>query len=301
MSERTENVKQVIDSLTPEELASLVAYLRAKLPKHDLELKWGIDADVILGAIYRSADITQRGVRGVVAEAVFEQEVLPRILERGWKNIPVKDQPYDFAIENQSINRRVTIQVKLQRTERGEPKLMKSFHPPSTYVVEVQKTRTGVKRKPKGAAAAVGEEDIEIKTRPYQFGEFDILAVNMQPSTKNWSKFLYTVSSWLLPDAENAAEIDTFQPIVASIKDVWTEDIEECIKWFLSGEKKRIFDIEAAKAEHEKVTAAAREAKNAEREKEKQRRKTERVATRAMQKAEKRKTTSGLFSDDDLA
>lgn len=265
MSERTENVRQFIESLTPDELASVAGYLRSKLPKHDLEVRWGVEAEVILGAIYRSADITQRGVRGLVAEAVFEREVLPRIVEKGWKNIPVKEQPYDFAIENQSINRRVTIQVKLQRTERGEPKLLRSFHPPSTYVVEVQKTRTGFKRKPKGAAAAVDEVDVEIKTRPYQFGDFDILAVNMQPSAKNWSKFLYTVGSWLLPDGESPAEIGTFQPIVPSRTDVWTENVEECIGWFLSGERKRIFDIEAAKAEYEKAKAAVREAKRAER------------------------------------
>jgi hypothetical protein len=151
-----------------------------------------------------------------------------------------------------------------------------------TCSVEVQKTRTGVKRKPKGAAAAVDEVDIEINTRPHQFGEFDILAVNMQPSTKKWSQFLYTVGTWLLPEAENAGEIDTFQPIVASKTDVWTPDIEECIKWFLSGEKKRIFDIEAAKAEYEKVKAAAREAKNAERLK------------------ARRGNNRGLFGDDDL-
>jgi len=285
MSERTENAKQLIESLTQEELASLAAYLRSKLPKHDLELKWGIDADIILGAIFRSADITQRGVRGVVAEAVFEQEVIPRIVEKGWKNIPVRDQPYDFAVENQS-NRKITIQVKLQRTEKGEPKLLKSFHPPSTYVVEVQKTRTGVKRKPKGAAAAVDEVDIEIKTRPYQFGEFDILAVNMQPSTKKWSQFLYTVGSWPLPDAENKGEIDTFQPIVASRTDVWTADIGECIKWYLSGEKKRIFDIESAKAEYEKMKTVAREAKKAESQKEKE-------EARAAKRAERLKVRRG--------
>lgn len=109
MSEKTENVKALIESLTPEELASVAAYLRSKLPKHDLESKWGIDADVILDAIFRAKDITQRGVRGVVAEAVFEKDVLPRITER-WKSLTViGDLAYDFCIENQA-GRKITIQ-----------------------------------------------------------------------------------------------------------------------------------------------------------------------------------------------
>lgn len=160
--------------------------------------------------------------------------------------------------------------------------MKKGFHPPNTYVVEVQKTRTGVKRKAKYAAAAVDEEETVIKTRPYQFGEFDILAVNMQPLTKKWSHFLYTVGSWLLPDPDNTSEIDTLQPVVISRTDVWTEDIETCIDWFLSGEKKKIFDTKAAKADYEKTKTAAHEAKKIEREKDKTRRKAERTAARTI-------------------
>lgn len=65
MSKKTENVKALIESLTPAELQSLTAYLRSKLPKHALEEKWGIDYELILDAIHRSQDIVQRGVRGV--------------------------------------------------------------------------------------------------------------------------------------------------------------------------------------------------------------------------------------------
>ena len=61
------------------------------------------------------------------------------------------------------------------------------------YVVETQKTREGTDRK-------TGE-----KTRPYRFGEFDILAVAMQPATGQWDRFFYTIADWLLPDPKNAA------------------------------------------------------------------------------------------------
>lgn len=286
MSEKTETVKALIERLTPEELACLAAYLRSKLPRHPLERKWDIDADVILDAIFRAKDITHRGVRGVVAEAVFEKEVLPGIAEKGWRTLDIGnlDMPYDFSIENESIGRKITIQVKLQRTDKGEPKMKKQYHPSNTYVVEVQKTRTGTKRGRKGPAAVVGEEETEIKTRPYQFGEFDILAVNMQPSTKKWSHFLYTVGLWLLPKPKNPTEIETLQPVIASDTNVWTPDIEECINWFLSGEKKKVFDAEVAKVEYAKVRDAAREAKKAEHAREVARRKAERDAARQAKK-----------------
>src|SRR5271157_5296381 len=115
MSEKTENVKALIESLGPPELQSLASYLRDKLPKHPLEEKWRISYDLILDAIYRSQDIVQRGVRGVIAEAVFEAKVLPTI--RGWHAVPVVgDLPYDFKIQGDSEKREITIQVKLQRT-----------------------------------------------------------------------------------------------------------------------------------------------------------------------------------------
>jgi hypothetical protein len=47
------------------------------------------------------------------------------------------------------------------------------------YAVEVQKTRSGEKK---------GQ-----KTRPYRFGDFDILAVNLHPTTGDWKRFVYTV------------------------------------------------------------------------------------------------------------
>jgi len=56
------------------------------------------------------------------------------------------------------------------------------------FVVETQRTRGGKDKKSNS------------DTRPYHFGEFDILAVSMQPSTGNWNEFLYTVSSWLLQE-----------------------------------------------------------------------------------------------------
>jgi hypothetical protein len=246
MTEKTDRVKAVIDSLSSDELQDLVSYLRQKLPRHPLEEKWGISHELILDAIHRSQDIVQRGVRGVIAEAVFDAKILTNI--KGWHSVPVLgDLPYDFKIRRDSDRREITVQVKLQRTEAGLPLTRKRFGP-DTFIVEVQKTRTGTKKPKKtdvllpDTAPAAPE-----KTRPYQFGDFDILAVNMQPSAHDWTRFMYTVGSWLMPRAGDKKLMEIMQPVAEKRSEVWTDSIEECFQWFLSGEKKLIFDMEAAK------------------------------------------------------
>src|SRR5205085_1739592 len=192
--------------------SALAGYLGSKLPRHSLEEKWGITSSLILDAIARAEDITQRGVRGVIAEAVFAADVLPSIV--GWKGTEVKGNlPFDFKIQREADSREIRIQVKLQRTEGGKPLLRKVFGP-ETFVVEVQKTRSGTKRKRNEKVsdfnpnAGASPE----KTRPYHFGDFDIIAVNMQPSAHDWTRFMYTVGSWLMPRAGNDKLIEIMQP-----------------------------------------------------------------------------------------
>lgn len=254
MSEKTENIKALIEELSAEESQVLMPYLRSRLPKHALEQKWDIGYELILDAIFRSQDITQRGVRGVIAEAVFEAKVLPKV--RGWQVVPVVgDLTYDFLIKRKSDGRQVRIQVKLQRTVKGKP-LARRLYGDNSYIVEVQKTRTGKKttENATGQSKAVQQD-----TRPYQFGDFDILAVNLHPATRDWTTFMYTVGGWLLPRGENRRLIQVMQPVSSKRSDVWTNDLRECIEWFISGEKKLIFDVKAAK---EKLVKARRTMRN---------------------------------------
>jgi hypothetical protein len=261
MSEITDSVKILIENLNDAELQSLGPYLRAKLPRHPLEIKWGITSEVILDAINRSQDITQRGVRGVIAEAVFEANILPQI--KGWKGIALKgDLPYDFKIKRESDGLEITIQVKLQRTEKGQP-LQKKRYPPDAYIVEVQKTRSGTKKKNKKERNGAAGEPQPENTRPYKFGDFDIIAVNMQPSAGDWSRYMYTVGSWLLPRSgeQEGHLIEIMQPVSAKRSDVWTDDVAECIQWFLSGEKRCVFDLKRANAQYARKSDARRRAK----------------------------------------
>jgi hypothetical protein len=84
MSETVESIKGLIDMCSEEERRAVKRYLEASL-RHPLEEEWGVDAETILSAIRRSSDLTKRGVRGIIAEAVFETSVLPRISAKGWK------------------------------------------------------------------------------------------------------------------------------------------------------------------------------------------------------------------------
>ncbi len=234
----------------------MAPYLRKRLPLHPLERKWNTSWELILDAIARSGDISQRGIRGLIAEAAFESRVIPKL--RNWKAVTfVGDLPFDFKLQSVSEPPEVvTIQVKLQRMEKALPlaasKNLKCF-PDDFFIAEVQKTRSGEELE-KTEEGTGGKK----KTRPYRFGEFDILAVSMHPSTADWSKFMYTVGSWLLPREKPTEQdlIRVMQPVSPVPSEVWTDDLQTCIDWLLSKEKRLIFDLPYAR---ERCLAARKE------------------------------------------
>lgn len=244
MSESVETISKLIYECPEEDRRALRLYLQRLLP-HPLERAWGIDADTILSAISRSSDLTKRGVRGIIAEAVFVNEIMPTAAVSGWQTVAFSgDHPYDALLRKGELDAR--IQVKLQRLELGVPKLYypKHYESGSLFVVEVQKTRTGEKTAKKtlpGAESTITTtESITVSTRPYSFGEFDILAVNMHPSSGSWKSFRYTVASWLLPRPANTSLIEIFQPVAAVPNDVWTDSLIECLNWYEAAKQFRV-------------------------------------------------------------
>jgi hypothetical protein len=244
MRESLEAISRLIDQCSEEDRRALRLYLQ-KLVPHPLERLWGIEADTILSAISRSSDLTKRGVRGIIAEAVFVKEIIPTVARCGWQPAEFSgDRPFDALVTKGTVSAR--IQVKLQRLEEGRPKFYypKHYENGSLFVVEVQKTRTGEKTAanslPGTSSTITTTQSVTIKTRPYSFGDFDILAVNMHPSSGSWRDFRYTVASWLLPRAADTSLIEIFQPVAAVPNDVWSDDLETCLSWYESAKQLRV-------------------------------------------------------------
>jgi hypothetical protein len=175
---------------------------------------------MILEAVHRAPELTRRMLRGVIADAAFRTFVVPAIAPYGWRDVtPVGNFSFDYRLDDGRGT--VTVQVKLQRSERGRPVVRsgkKYGIAGNVFIAETQKTRTGI-------------DDNDNRTRPYRYGEFDVLAVSMQPSTGKWDRYMYTLGRWLLP-GKTSGEIATFQPVAQQPDDYWTNDYATVAAWF---------------------------------------------------------------------
>ena len=226
-----EQIKHMLQQCNEEQRREIFEYLRAEFPIHPIEAKLNTQAEIILEAIDRASDLTLRGVRGVITEAAFEINIVRQLT--GWSDVtPDGDLPYDFVLEDGAGQ--VRVQLKMQRQKDKRPMMANqgyTYLPSNEFVVETQRTRGGTDVK-------TGES-----TRPYRFGEFDILAVSLHPSTNDWSTFMYTVADWLVPRPENNNLLLKFQPVAQQPNEYWTNDFETCVRWLRSGKKKRIWDF----------------------------------------------------------
>jgi hypothetical protein len=223
-----DQVKDLLARLSPEEKQELFQLLRKEIRIHPLEAELNAQAEVILEAIHKSSDLTLRGIRGVIAQAAFELNIASKL--KMFKVVSIKgDPPYDTLLRDKSGD--IRIQVKMQRLKEHRPMTAKEAYrylSDNKYVVETQRTRGGTD--PKTAKS----------TRPYKFGEFDILAVSLHPSTNDWNRFLYTVQRWLLSANDDLKCLLKFQPVPFTPDAHWTDDLAICIAWFRSKLKKQI-------------------------------------------------------------
>lgn len=228
MDKQVAAVIALLEKCSAEQRQVVFTFLRKQVKIHPIEERLEIAAEVILEAINKDASgLTFRMLRGVIAESAFNLEFLQR--QEKWKDItPVGDLPYDYLLSDGQTD--VRVQVKLQRSTAQKPLTSEEHNknfPAGYFIVETQKTRTGLN--------AEGES-----TRPHRFGEFDILAVSLQPATKDWSRFMYTLNRWLVPSARNAAWIRTFQCVAKERDGDWTDSLDECVDWLKSDVQKRI-------------------------------------------------------------
>lgn len=222
-------IGQLLAQCSTEERSKLFNALRSEFPIHQLEQTLGAPAEVILEAIHRAPELTRRMLRGVIADAAFAQFVVPELVDSGWKDVtPEGNHSFDYKLED--AEGAITIQVKLQRSEKGRPVIKNGTRfgfGPEVFMVEPQKTRGGTEKKNNR------------KTRPYRYKDFDILAVSLQPSNGHWDSFMYTVSRWLIR-GKKADEIATMQPVSMTPNEFWTDDFYIAAQWFrgVSGKKR---------------------------------------------------------------
>lgn len=222
MGDGFEDAAGFLAKCSAEEQRRVLAWLRERHPIHAIEKEFGAPAELILEAISRSPDLSKRGVLGLIAEASFQVNVIEKLT--AWKPEPVTGH-HAFDVQLRQGDRVVTIQVKRQRRDDGQPmRYPRSY----LYAVETQRTRGGTDRKTKS------------KTRYYRFGDFDILAVSMQPAANDWACFRYTVQRWLLPHEEDSSWLKVIQPLSLEPNADWTDRIEEAIDWHFNGGDRRI-------------------------------------------------------------
>jgi hypothetical protein len=213
-------IRELLATCSVEEREVLFRELRARHLIHEFEEVIGAPAEMILEAVHRAPELTRRMLRGVIADAAFRQHVVRSIDVFGWRDItPPGNFAYDYMLDDGAGP--ITVQVKLQRSEKSAPVVRRGARygfDEMVHIVETQKTRTGTD----------GDNN---QTRPYRYGEFDVLAVSMQPSTGKWDRYMYSLGRWLSPGRE-ASEIATLQPVAMSPNRFWTDDFRIATQWF---------------------------------------------------------------------
>jgi len=233
-----EDIKQWLTSASQGEREDVFRHLRVLVFIHPLEKTLHTTAEVILEAIARAGGLTLRMIRGVIAEAAFDVEVAAKLT--GWQRTPIIGNP-SHDVQLTDAQGSVRVQVKLQRSKAGQPmtarQAVKKWSE-RLYVAETQKTRAGKKKT--SAKKQPKKVQPSQSTRPYRFGEFDILAVAMYPTTGRWDTFMYTVGNWLVPDPNNTKLIFKLQPVAGTANTDWSDDILTAISWLRSGTRKTI-------------------------------------------------------------
>lgn len=227
-------IRDLLTQCSEEEQETLFRELRQRHIIHEFERIIGAPAEMILEAVHRAPELTRRMLRGVIADAAFRTFVVPTVEAQGWHDVtPEGNFAFDYMME--CARDRVSIQVKLQRSQRGEPVVKDGARfgfAGEVFMTETQKTRTGND----------GEGE---KTRPYRYGEFDVLAVSMQPSTGRWDRYMYTLGRWLLP-GKGDNEMATMQPVAKSPNEFWTDDFATAAEWFLAEDGGKRMTLTAA-------------------------------------------------------
>jgi hypothetical protein len=71
-------VRQILAACTAAQREELIRLLRIEYRVHRIEREWNTSAEVVLEALARSGELTQRMFKGILAEAAFKVEVVDK-------------------------------------------------------------------------------------------------------------------------------------------------------------------------------------------------------------------------------
>lgn len=196
---------------------------------------WHSQTQTILGAIHASHP-TRRGVHTAIASAFFEKTVLPDIAGKGWRRLSALSQNVPFAVVIENNARKVRILIATLEIYGGKHwRRFSQDDGDGRYVVRLRRNPNRPRRGSKPDPAASREPGVRepLRTRAWSFDEFDILAVNTQLATRQWTDFRYALSRTLLPGRDPAL-IASPQPVSLERSTVWVKELGTCLDRFLT-------------------------------------------------------------------
>jgi hypothetical protein len=238
-----ERIIALLEAASSQTRSDIFTRLRRVHKIHPLETEWATTAEFILEAIARSQDITKRGVRGVIAELAFSEFIVKALGQQWIERKLTGDLPYDSLIEDEIGQ--IKIQTKNQRLVKGTALYASASlvarcpDAAGWFVAETQKTRSGKKRRRKQSAGDILGTNVDLdaqSSRPYRFGEFDILSVCLHPSSGDWTRFMFTPAHTLLARKADANLMETLQPVPDKSCFAWTDNLLTCIGWIRNPE-----------------------------------------------------------------
>jgi hypothetical protein len=196
---------------------------------------WHSQTQAILSAVHASHP-TRRGVQTAIAAAFFENAVLPRVAGKGWQRrsgMPRREPP---CVVIEKDERKVLILIATLELSGGKSRRKFSQDGrDDRYVVRLRKKLARLRPNSKLDSEGEGESGLHkpSRTRAWSFDEFDILAVNTQPATRQWTDFRFALSRELLPSRDHPTLIAGSQPVSLGRSTKWMVELGACLDRFL--------------------------------------------------------------------
>jgi hypothetical protein len=195
--------------------------------------QWKSHAQTVLAAV-RASHPTRRGVQGAIAAAFFENSAVPAVSAAGWALAPGGHRPDSFRFAIGKEGRVVRVLIAALQVEAGKPVRQIAEQREPFYVAQLPKRSSRVRLVTNAGKTRAAGEAHAPGAQGWSTSEFDVLAVSLQPLTRQWSDFTYKLAGALKPSASNAALVENLQPVSLDASRGWTNDLLTCLGWISS-------------------------------------------------------------------